>query len=78
MITLSLTLLAPLLLSTAAPLQRTDRLPSEPPTLVEPIRGERIVWYGTLEQGRAVAMASKRPILLISGAPSCREVPGVW
>ncbi|PCJ51593.1 MAG: hypothetical protein COA70_13990 [Planctomycetota bacterium] len=78
MIYLSLTLLAPLLLPNAAPLQRADRQPPAPPTTVEPIRGERIVWYGTLQQGRAVATASKRPILLISAAPSCREVPGVW
>lgn len=38
----------------------------------------RIAWYGTLEGGRAAAKATDRPILLISGAPHCQLVPGVW
>jgi len=39
---------------------------------------DRIAWYGTLELGRAAAVKTGRPILLISGAPHCSAVPGVW
>ena len=38
----------------------------------------RIAWFGTLDGARAVAKREKRPILIISGAPFCRAVPGVW
>ena len=38
----------------------------------------RIVWYGTLELGRAAAKKTGRPILLVAGAPHCGGVPGVW
>ncbi len=38
----------------------------------------RIAWYGTLEGGLRAAKATGRPILLISGAPHCQLVPGVW
>ena len=39
---------------------------------------DRIAWYGTLELGRAAAERTGRPILLVSGAPHCGAVPGVW
>lgn len=38
----------------------------------------RIAWYGDLQQGLAEANRSDRPILLVSGAPHCLGVPGVW
>ena len=38
----------------------------------------RIAWYGNLTDGLAEAKRSGRPILLVSGAPSCLGVPGVW
>ena len=38
----------------------------------------RIAWYGDLQKGLAEAKRSVRPILLVSGAPSCLGVPGVW
>ncbi len=38
----------------------------------------RIAWYGDLETGLAEAKRSGRPILLVSGAPHCLGVPGVW
>ena len=38
----------------------------------------RIAWYGNLADGLAEAERSSRPILLISGAPACLGVPGVW
>ncbi|MCA9121009.1 MAG: hypothetical protein H6822_31015 [Planctomycetaceae bacterium] len=38
----------------------------------------RIAWYGRLSDGLAEAERSGRPILLVSGAPQCHGVPGVW
>ena len=38
----------------------------------------RIAWYGDLQEGLAEAKRSARPILLVSGAPHCLGVPGVW
>lgn len=38
----------------------------------------KIAWYGTLETGLQVAANSNRPILLVSGAPHCHGVPGIW
>lgn len=78
MIALSLCLALPLL-APSAELQRTGRVEAKPgPGVVDPIVGERIVWYGSLKQGQAIAAETERPILLISAAPSCRGVPGVW
>lgn len=79
MLTLSLTLslLCSLPAVDAEP-QRSARTQAPGASVVEPIQGERIVWYGTLEKGRAIAAETERPILLISAAPACRNVPGVW
>lgn len=38
----------------------------------------RIAWYGDLQAGLTEAKRSQRPILLVSGAPHCLGVPGVW
>lgn len=38
----------------------------------------RIAWYGTLKSGLAEAERSNRPILLVSAAPHCTGVPGIW
>lgn len=38
----------------------------------------RIAWYGQLADGLAEAQRTGRPILLVSGAPQCHGVPGVW
>ncbi len=38
----------------------------------------RIAWYGQLADGLAEAPRTGRPILLVSGAPQCHGVPGVW
>ncbi len=38
----------------------------------------RIAWFGTVKQGLAVAKATQRPILLISSAPHCRGISGIW
>ena len=38
----------------------------------------RIAWYGTLKSGLAEAERSNRAILLVSAAPHCTGVPGIW
>lgn len=37
-----------------------------------------IVWFGTLRTGIAEARRTNRPILLISAAPHCHNVSGIW
>ena len=39
---------------------------------------QRIAWFGTMDSARAAAEKTGRPILLVSGAPACQAVPGVW
>ena len=38
----------------------------------------RIAWWPTVEQGRAEAKRSGKPIFLISAAPQCQNISGVW
>lgn len=37
-----------------------------------------IAWYGVLTDGIAEAKATNRPIMLLSAAPQCAGVPGMW
>ncbi len=37
-----------------------------------------IAWYGVLKDGLAEAKESNRPILLLSAAPQCAGIPGMW
>ena len=39
---------------------------------------ERIAWYGTLKGALAAASRTGRPILLVSAAPHCNHISGVW
>lgn len=39
---------------------------------------KKIGWYGTLESGLEEARKTGRPILLVSAAPHCLGVPGIW
>lgn len=39
---------------------------------------QRIAWYGTWNGALEAAERTKRPILLVSAAPHCHHVPGVW
>ena len=48
------------------------------PGPVEPAKGDRIAWFGTWEAGLAEAKRTNRPILLVSAAPHCHGVPGIW
>ena len=43
-----------------------------------PKDGATIQWFGTLERGLAEADRTGKPILLVSGAPHCSGVPGMW
>ena len=40
--------------------------------------GRSIAWYSTWDSGLAAAQQSGRPILLVSAAPHCHQVPGMW
>ncbi len=37
-----------------------------------------IVWHGVLQDGLAEAKESGKPILLVSAAPQCAGVSGMW
>ena len=39
---------------------------------------EAIAWYTDLDAGLAEAKRTNKPILLMSAAPSCSGVSGVW
>lgn len=44
----------------------------------QPTHQGAIVWYGTLRDGVKEAKRTNRPILLISAAPHCHNVSGIW
>ena len=48
------------------------------PGMVTPVKGDRIQWFGTWKGGLAEAQRTQRPIFLISAAPECHSVPGIW
>ncbi|MGE4614560.1 MAG: hypothetical protein AAEJ46_09505 [Planctomycetota bacterium] len=37
-----------------------------------------VAWWGTWEGARVEASRSGKPILLLSAAPQCHGVPGIW
>ena len=39
---------------------------------------DKIAWYGTWDLAKAEAKRLNRPILLVSAAPHCRNISGVW
>ena len=39
---------------------------------------EKIAWFGTWTEGVAAASRAGKPILLISGAPHCHGISGIW
>lgn len=80
----TLLLLAGLLAAAPAHAQRDrERGPGGPPpgpeaaTLEVPTEAS-IAWFGTWEAGLAEAERTGRPILLMSAAPQCHGVPGMW
>ena len=74
--------LAALLLLVAGPVAAQGRGgragPPPGPGKVEPQKRERIAWFATLASGLAEAKRTNRPILLVSAAPHCHDVPGIW
>ena len=52
--------------------------PPGPPSGPIPSAQGGIVWYGTLRAGLAEAKRTNRPVLLISAAPHCHNVSGIW
>ena len=38
----------------------------------------KIAWYATWKSGLAEAERSGRPILLLSAAPHCHNISGIW
>ena len=38
----------------------------------------KIAWHGTWKGGLAEAHQTGKPIMLVSAAPQCHSVPGVW
>lgn len=38
----------------------------------------KIAWWPTLEQARAEASRTGKPIFLLSAAPHCRNISGMW
>lgn len=38
----------------------------------------QIAWWPTVEQGRIEAARTGKPILLLSAAPQCHSVSGMW
>ena len=44
----------------------------------QPAEAGGIAWFGTWKQGLAEAGRTGRPILLVSAAPHCHNVSGLW
>ena len=84
----TLLLPAALLLTALLPLEgaRADDPPRGPPNLKGPVVGsdtpaakrDLIGWYGTWDGALAEAARSGKPILLLSAAPQCHNISGVW
>jgi len=70
--------------------QSAQERPSEPPrgpgaherprpsNVLEVPTEAGIAWFGTWKSGLAEAERTGRPILLMSAAPQCHGVPGMW
>jgi hypothetical protein len=69
--------LAALLISSACRAQGPGGPPGPLPGPLPSHQGG-IVWFGTLRAGLAEAKRTNRPVLLISAAPHCHNVSGIW
>ncbi len=72
-------LLAAALLTGASSLcaQRSGRAYEQIGVRTEP-NAAGVAWFGTWDAALAEARRTRRPILLMSATPTCRDVPGVW
>ena len=50
----------------------------EAAAVLEVPSGPGIAWFGSWEAGLAEAKRTGRPILILSAAPQCQGVPGMW
>lgn len=66
-----LALLVAALVPTVAVAQPPRVLPPDPPAV-------GIQWFTTWESAKAEAARTSRPILLVSAAPHCGGVSGIW
>ena len=60
------------------PLAQRQGARPRPPQTVEVPQEPGIAWFGTWAGGLAEAERTGRPILLMSAAPQCHGVPGMW
>ena len=49
-----------------------------PPASAAETSGGGIEWFGTWKGALAEAKRTGRPILLISAAPHCKNISGIW
>jgi len=69
------------LCATDAELNRDDpkTTPKSPSPIVDRFQYPKsIAWIGTWQAAKAEAERTGKPILLLSAAPQCRGIPGVW
>ncbi|MEZ6014140.1 MAG: hypothetical protein R3F49_03425 [Planctomycetota bacterium] len=52
--------------------------PTGPLEVHEPPASAGIAWFGTWDAALAEAERTGRPMLFMSAAPQCQNVPGVW
>ena len=57
---------------------RPERSGPQTPDVLEVPTEPSIAWFGSWEAGLAEAERTGRPILLMSAAPQCHGVPGMW
>ena len=74
---------AAMLIATVPVLAQDRRGPPPPPEKVVDSgtpAGERtlIQWYGAWDAAKTEAKRTNRPILLLSAAPQCRGISGIW
>lgn len=70
------TAVSTLLLVTAALL---SSIPTMAQNTAPPATGNGgIAWYGMWENALSEAKRTGKPILLVSGAPHCRGISGIW
>lgn len=70
-------LLIPMLLPLAAAQGPGRQAPSHEVSL-QGTREPGIAWFGLLEEARAEAKRTGKPLFLMSASPSCSGVPGMW
>ncbi len=67
------TLLTCSLLALQAPAQELETVEAQ-----EPATAGTPAWFGRLDDARAEAERTGRPLLLMSAAPQCSGAPGMW